>query len=81
MKKKFILLPLVGAFLYLTLSSYYYGPAYAGLGDRTGATGTSGCSAGSCHATSATSSTTVTVQLLSGSTPVTSYIPGNVYTP
>ena len=80
MKKKLILLPFVGLFLYITLSSYYFGPAYAGLGDRTGATGIASCGGGGCHASSAVSSTTVTVQLLSSGTPVTSYIPGNVYT-
>jgi len=80
MKKQFILLPLVGLFLYVTLSSYYYGPAYGGLGNLTGATGgTNGCGGG-CHGSSASSSTTVTVQLLNGTTPVTSYVPGNTYT-
>ena len=80
MKKKFILIPLIGALLYLSLSSYYYGPAYSGLGDRTGATGgTMGCGSG-CHSSSATSLSAVTIQLLSGSTPITAYVPGTTYT-
>jgi uncharacterized protein YjdB len=79
MKKKFILLPLVGALLYVVLSSYSEGPAYTAGYDRTGATGTVGCGTG-CHATSATPATNVTVTLLSGGTPVTTYTPGASYT-
>ncbi len=79
MTKKSIILPLVGLFLYVTLSSYWYGPAYGGSINGTGATGGTTCGGG-CHGSVASSSTTVTIQLLSGTTPVTSYIPGNAYT-
>lgn len=79
MKKKFILLPLVAALFYVLLSSYSSGPGTSGTGDLTGAHGGSYCG-GSCHGSSATSSTTVSIQLLSGSTPVTTFTPGGSYT-
>jgi uncharacterized protein YjdB len=80
MKKIFILVPVIGVLLYVLLSSSSSGPGTVISHNGTGATGTLGCASGSCHATSATSSTTVTMQLLSGTTPVTCYTPGTVYT-
>ena len=77
MKKKFILIPFLGAFLYVLLSSYSEGPAITAGIEGTGATGSAGCS---CHNASSSSSTSVSIQLLSGSTPVTTYVPGNTYT-
>ncbi len=76
MKKKFILLPLVGLLIYTVLTGYSAGPGLSGV-EGTGATGTAGCS---CHNSSATSSLTTTIQLLSGGTPVTTYTPGASYT-
>ena len=77
MKKKFILIPFIGVLLYVLLSSYSEGPAITAGIEGTGATGSAGCS---CHNASSTSSTTVSIQLLSGGTPVTTYVPGNTYT-
>ena len=76
MKKKIILLPMVGMLLYIVLSSYSSGPSAAG--DLTGAHGGSYCASG-CHASSASSSTNVTIQLLSSGSPVTTYTPGGSY--
>ncbi len=77
MKKRFILLPLVGTLLYLVLTSNAAGPGSVSGIEGTGASGAPGCS---CHSGSATASTTVSVQLYSGSTLVTSYTGGASYT-
>ena len=77
MKKKFIFFPLFGALLYVLLSSYSAGPGLSLL-ERTGATGTAGCAGGGCHGSAA--GVAVTMQLMSGSTPVTTYTPGTSYT-
>lgn len=71
MKKKFILLPLVGVLFYLIFSSNAVGPNFVAI-PPVGA----GCN---CHTTS--SLTTINMQLLSnpGLTPVTAYAPGNSY--
>ncbi len=75
MKKKFLLLPLVGAFVYLTMSSSDTGYNQ----NRTGSHGGQvGC--GTCHGSSATTGVTVTVELDSAGTPVTRYKPGIAYT-
>jgi len=81
MKKKFILTPLVGALLYILLSSYESGPAITAGLERTGASGgTIGCGGLGCHSTGATSTTTLAIQLYSGATLVTSYTGGAAYT-
>jgi hypothetical protein len=81
MKKKFILLPLVGLLFYVLFSSSASGPGATGDGDRTGATGAPGCSGGSCHSTTATAAITVLVQLydVTGTTLITSYVGGTPY--
>jgi hypothetical protein len=79
MKKKIILIPLLGAMLYTLLSSYSAGPGLSGL-ERTGASGTIGCGGGGCHSTGATASTTLSLQLYSGITPVPAYVAGGSYT-
>ena len=74
MKKRFLLLPLLGLGLYLSLSSNINGYG----ANRTGSHGsTVGC--GSCHG-SANSSVGISVELDSAGTPVTSYKPGMTYT-
>jgi uncharacterized protein YjdB len=76
MRKKFILLPVLGVFLYVLLSSYSSGP-----GSAIGLYGYStGCGGGGCHSSGATASTTVVMQLFNGATPVTSYVSGGSYT-
>ncbi len=75
MKKRFLLLPLFGAFAYLTLSSDSNGPG----GNKTGSHGGS-ASCGSCHGNSATSGVTLSFVLDSAGTPVTRYKPGMSYT-
>jgi trimeric autotransporter adhesin len=80
MKKTAILFPLFGIFLYIILSGYAAGPSFTLGTEYTGATGTVGCGSPGCHNPTATASTTVTIQLLSGVTPVTSYTPGGSYT-
>lgn len=77
MKKKFILLPLVGLLIYAILAGNAAGPGTSSSHEGTGATATAGCS---CHSSSATSTLTTTIQLLSGGTPVTTYTPGASYT-
>ncbi len=77
MKKNLILLPLIGALLYLVLSSYSSGPGAGGLGDLTGAHGTAGCS---CHNGSSTSTTTMAIELDSAGIQVFKYTGGNSYT-
>ena len=77
MRKNLILLPLVGALLYLVLSSYSSGPGAGGLGDLTGAHGTAGCS---CHNGSSTSTTTIAIELDSAGIQVFKYTGGNSYT-
>ena len=80
MKKRFILMPVVGAFVCFLLSGYSYGPGLAGLGDRTGATaGAGGCGSTGCHGTTTSTNITVTMQLMSSTSVVTSYTPGASY--
>jgi trimeric autotransporter adhesin len=81
MKKKFILLPLVGALLWITLPGYIAGPATSGL-DASGATGsTTYCGSAGCHNPGPTSTTNVTIQVYSApGTTVTSYTPASTYT-
>ncbi len=79
MKKKFILLPLIAACLYVTLSSYSEGPAITGSIDGTGAKGVTGCS---CHSPIASAATTVSLQLYdaTGTTLITGgYTGGTTY--
>src|SRR4051812_26526069 len=78
MKKKFILFPLV-ALLVAILMSNVNGPGLVSGVNATGSAGagTAGCS---CHNATATATTAITVQLLSGATPVTAYVPGASYT-
>lgn len=75
MKKRFLLLPLLGLGLYFSLTSSSNGYNQ----NRTGSHGgTVGC--GSCHGSSAVSGITVAVELDSAGTPVTRYKPGMTYT-
>ncbi len=77
MKKKIILLPLIGAMIYVVLSGSSAGAGlYSGV-EGTGASGAPGCS---CHSGAATASTTVSIQLYSGTTLVTNYTGGASYT-
>ncbi len=70
MRKTALLLPIVGIFAYLTLTS--------SSGGRSGNLTTSGC--GSCHGNSATTGITVSFSLDSAGTTVTKYKAGKVYT-
>jgi len=83
MKKKFILMPLIGALAYVILSSYAAGPGSVLGTDLTGASGTPGCggSGTGCHNATATASTTIGIQLYNGATLVTGgYVGGTAYT-
>ncbi|MES2703127.1 MAG: FG-GAP-like repeat-containing protein [Bacteroidota bacterium] len=73
MKKKLLLFPLVAVLLYVVLSSNNSGPGSTSGVNAT----TAGCS---CHNAAATSTTNVSIQLLSGATPVASYFAGGSYT-
>ena len=78
MKKKYILVPIIALMGYCSLTSYQAGPGLSSL-ERTGASGgTTGCAGGGCHGSSA--GIGVTVELLSGTTPVTTYTAGASYT-
>lgn len=77
MKIKLILLACLGIITYVVIMASSAGVGRSGY-ERTGASGTAGC--GSCHGSSATASTTITIQLLSGGSPVTSYTGGSSYT-
>ncbi len=70
MKKRFLLLPIVGVFAYLTLTS--------SSGGRGGNVTTSGC--GSCHGNSPTLGVNIAISLDSAGTTVTRYKAGKVYT-
>lgn len=89
------LVAFLGALSYLTVSAvvtekkakiqsfnpnppYSGGPGLSGAGDRTGSPISSGTCA-SCHG-GGVYSPAISIQVLDGVTPVTSYIPGNVYT-
>ena len=75
MKKNIILIPLLGLLLYVCFSSNKYGyGATSGAPLVNGAVGSGGCS---CHSSS--TSISVSVQLLNGTTPVTTYVPGATY--
>lgn len=72
----------IAAMSYLSMS-YSYGPGSGGAGDRTSSpmNGYSTCSNGSaCHTSAGSFTPSTTVQLLNGSTPVTSYVAGTTYT-
>lgn len=76
--KRIAILALSTAAAVLSLN-YASGPS--GAGSRVGASFSSGtCTASGCHTVSGSFNPTISVQLLSGTTPVTSYTPGNSYT-
>src|SRR5205809_2815687 len=77
MKKRLLLFPFIAALVYVVLTSNSAGPGSTSGVDATGASGAAGCS---CHNPTATPSTNVSVQLLSGGVPVTTYTPGGSYT-
>lgn len=79
MKKKFILFPVLCAMFYFMATGYTNGPGTFGY-ERTGASTTMGCYGVGCHGTTAAPTTTVTVELISGGTPVTTYTGGGSYT-
>ena len=75
MKKTFLLLPIIGAFAYITLSSNHNGYG----SNRTGSHGgTVGCGSG-CHASTATAGVTMGIELDSAGVPVTHYKAGMSY--
>ncbi len=82
MKKQILLLTAASAFAYITLSSNLGGaanPTTGGGGNRTGAKlSSTTCGGSGCHGTGTT--TTVAIAVMSGSTAVTQYVPGNTYT-
>lgn len=81
MKRSFIILPVILAGLYFSLSSNSSGPASAGNGIRNGGPGTNGnCS--SCHVGGAgTTTMTITLKEKNGGTAANGkYKPGTVYT-
>jgi hypothetical protein len=85
MKKKFLLLPIVAGFAYITLTSSSSGAAHTSGYDVTGAeTGLSnptGCYAnGSCHSSAATTGITVALELDSSGVATTHYKGGMSYT-
>lgn len=78
MKRKLLSISAVGLGLLLAVSSMQSG-THGTLGNRTGSNGNNeGCSP--CHGNNANTATVITIELLSGSTPVTSYTPGATYT-
>ncbi len=79
MKKKLLLLPLALVALYVTLSSYSEGPATWVSQNYTGATGTLGCNQTGCHTGATTTTISIELDTLGGG-PVTTYVPGGVYT-
>ena len=81
MKKKIILLPFIAVLAYVVLSSYSGGPGLSSY-ERTGASGTAGCGTigSGCHSDAATSANTMTIQILNGVTPVTTYVGGQSLT-
>ncbi len=79
MKKSFLLLPLIAAGAYLTLSSNINGYTSS---NRTGAGGsTIGCGDATCHGTSSSPSTLAVMGIVvdSAGTPVTHYMAGHTY--
>lgn len=82
MKKNHIVLPLLGLLAYILITGYSSGPGTTGLYNGTGSEGLPpGCGSSSgCHATTAAPEIAVSFQLLSGTTPVTSYTAGASYT-
>ncbi len=76
MKFKFIYILAMATFAYLVFSSRSAGPANAGIGGRTGAPSEGLCS--NCHSGGAAPS--LSIQLLDGGNPVTSYTAGQSYT-
>jgi hypothetical protein len=79
MKKRILLVTLVGAIGYIGFSSYSGGPAANGQ-NRTGAKGsTTNCSSGGCHGSGTGTTATITVDS-AGAVPVTKYKPGMIYT-
>lgn len=78
MKRKLLTISAVGIGLLLTVSSMQSG-THGTLGNRTGSNGgNDGCSP--CHGNNSNTATVVKVEILSGSTPVSSYTPGATYT-
>jgi uncharacterized protein YjdB len=80
MKKKFILLSLIGGFCYVVLSGNASGPALMSGVDGTGASGAASCN-GVCHTSTAGTSIVTAVQLIDASTMgvATAYTPGGSY--
>lgn len=81
MKRKILLMPIIGLFLYAVLAGNSTGPGGASSLDCTGASGgPAGCGGATCHGSASSSSVGLSVQLLSGTTPVTQYVGGSSYT-
>lgn len=81
MKKRLLLFSAATLFGGLVLTSYSGGPATNNQGNRTGLNpATAGCAGSGCHGGKSSSVQLVTITLLDGSSPVTSYMPGKQYT-
>lgn len=79
MKKAILLFPTIALLLSAIILGNSAGPGTTGL-ERTGASGAAGCGGSTCHGTTMSGSTFPSIQLLSGSTPVTQYVAGGSYT-
>lgn len=78
MKRKLLTISAVSIGMLLAVSSMQSG-THGTLGNRTGSNGNNeGCA--SCHGNNANTATVISIELLSGGTPVTSYTPGATYT-
>lgn len=78
MKRKLLTISAVGIGMLLAASSMQSG-THGTLGNRTGSNGNNeGCA--TCHGNNANTATVITIELLSGGTPVTTYTPGATYT-
>lgn len=84
MKKKAILIPLIGGLAFCILSGYSSGPGYYGI-NRTGSQGSvTNCSGNvsgtGCHGTATGTTVLLTVDSGTTTTATTHYVPGLTYT-
>lgn len=78
MKKRLLTISAISVGMLLAVSSMQSG-THGTLGNRTGSNGNNeGCA--SCHGNNANTATVITIELLSGGNPVTTYTPGTTYT-
>lgn len=76
MKKRLILSIAFAGIASLVFSSFSSGPAYNNLGNRT----TTGCTGSTCHGGSSPTVQPVMLVIKDGTTPISSYTPGQQYT-